>query len=69
MTKIKNFRIHLRSREIARTLRNRIKSVIAFDMFFHTEHHLYPRVPTCHLVELAERLDAAVPEVRELEVY
>src|SRR5579862_9451964 len=43
-----------RSHFIARTLRNRLKSVIAFDMFFHLEHHLFPRVPTCHLSTLAQ---------------
>lgn len=54
---------------IARTLRNRVKSVIAFDMFYHVEHHLYPRVPTCHLADLSVRLDEAVPEASELQVY
>lgn len=54
---------------IARTIRHRAKSIIVFDMFFHTEHHLYPRVPTCHLTTLAERLDQAVPEIKEMQVY
>lgn len=33
-------------------------------MFFHAKHHLFPAVPTCHLAELAARLDAAAPELR-----
>lgn len=58
-----------RSHFIARTLRNRLKSLIAFDMFFHLEHHLFPKVPTCHLHLLAERLDAAAPELSQKQVY
>lgn len=54
---------------IARTLRSRAKSVIAFDMFFHVEHHLYPKVPTCHLYELSKRLDEAAPELQTMQVY
>jgi fatty acid desaturase len=57
------------SREIARTLRNRLKSTIAFDMFFHVEHHLFPRVPTCRLPELARRLDQVAPELSRKQVY
>jgi fatty acid desaturase len=58
-----------RSQYIARTLRNRFKSLVAFDMFFHVEHHLYPRVPTCHLARLAERLDQAAPELKQKQVF
>ncbi len=54
---------------IARTLRNRLKSVIAFDMFYHVEHHLFPKVPTCHLAALAERLDRTAPEAVHMQVY
>ncbi len=54
---------------IARTLRHKLKSIIVFDMFFHIEHHLFPRVPTCHLGTLADRLDAAAPEVVRLKVF
>lgn len=56
-------------RRIARTLRNPLKSVIVFDMFFHVEHHLFPKVPTCHLAKLAERIDRVAPELHELQVY
>jgi fatty acid desaturase len=58
-----------RSHFIARTLRSPIKSVIAFDMFFHVEHHLFPSVPTCHLNELSRRLDEAAPELAKMQVY
>jgi fatty acid desaturase len=58
-----------RSHFIARTLRNPIKSFIAFDMFYHLEHHLYPKVPTCHLSRLAKRLDQAAPELKEMQVF
>lgn len=40
----------------------------AFHMFFHVEHHLYPRVPTCHLPRLAARLDRAAPELQTWRV-
>lgn len=43
----------------ARTLRSVWKNALCYQMFFHIEHHLYPQVPTCHLTELAKRLDAA----------
>jgi len=58
-----------REHYIARTLRNPLKSLIAFDMFYHVEHHLYPKVPTCHLAQLSERLDEAAPELAKMQVY
>lgn len=58
-----------RSHFIARTLRSPVKSFIAFDMFFHVEHHLYPKVPTCHLSRLSKRLDKAAPELSEMQVF
>ncbi|MFN3652124.1 MAG: fatty acid desaturase [Armatimonadota bacterium] len=54
---------------IARTIRNPIKSLIVFDMFYHLEHHLYPKVPTCKLSKLAKRLDQAAPELSQKQVY
>ncbi|MEO0917153.1 MAG: fatty acid desaturase [Pseudomonadota bacterium] len=33
----------------------------AYLMFYHREHHLYPRVPVSRLPVLAERLDRGVP--------
>jgi fatty acid desaturase len=38
-------------------------------MFFHVEHHLFPRVPTRRLAILARRLDAASPERRHELVF
>jgi fatty acid desaturase len=58
-----------RSHFIARTLRNPLKSLIVFDMFYHLEHHLFPKVPTCHLGKLSKRLDAAAPELQEKQVW
>lgn len=34
---------------------------LAYLMFYHREHHLFPRVPVSRLPELARRLDARVP--------
>jgi fatty acid desaturase len=56
-------------RDIARTLRNPLKSAVAFDMFYHVEHHLFPKVPTRHLPELARRLDRVAPELGSKQVY
>jgi fatty acid desaturase len=54
-----------RTHYLARTLRNRLKNAITFDMFPHIEHHLFPAVPTCHLAELWMRLDVAAPELKQ----
>lgn len=43
----------------SRTLRSKWLSLLAYNMLFHLEHHAYPAVPTCHLPELADRLDRA----------
>jgi fatty acid desaturase len=58
-----------RTHYIARTLRNRVKNQISFNMFRHIEHHLFPRVPTCHLPELSRRIDDAAPELRSKLVF
>lgn len=58
-----------RTHHLARTLRNRIKNAITFDMFRHIEHHLFPAVPTCHLTELSDRLDAVAPELKQKIVF
>jgi fatty acid desaturase len=58
-----------RTHYIARTLRNRVKNGISFNMFRHIEHHLFPRVPTCHLPELSRRIDAAAPELKRKIVF
>ena len=44
----------------ARTIRDPLRSIITFNMFFHLEHHLFPQIPTAHLPVLANRLDGAV---------
>ena len=41
----------------ARTSRLKWLNRLVYGMFYHLEHHLYPRVPTCHLHTLARRLD------------
>ncbi len=53
----------------SRTLLHPLKSAVVFDMFHHLEHHLYPRVPTCRLPRLAERLDRTVPDLARKEVF
>jgi fatty acid desaturase len=58
-----------RTHHLARTLRNRVKNAVTFDMFRHIEHHLFPAVPTCHLAELSARLDVAAPELKEKIVF
>jgi fatty acid desaturase len=57
-----------RSHFIGRTIRGRLKSVVTYNMFYHVEHHLYPKVPTCHLHTLAKRLDQAAPELQSRRV-
>lgn len=34
---------------------------LAYLMFYHREHHLFPKVPVSHLPKLAQRLDDTVP--------
>ncbi|MFZ3214734.1 MAG: fatty acid desaturase [Candidatus Acidiferrales bacterium] len=58
-----------RTHYIARTLRNKIKNGITFNMFLHIEHHLFPRVPTCHLPELSRRVDRVAPELKSRIVF
>jgi fatty acid desaturase len=58
-----------RSHHIARTLRGRLKNALSFSMFYHLEHHLFPRVPTCRLHLLGRRLDVAAPELRQMQVF
>ena len=58
-----------RTHYLARTLRNKIKNRVSFNMFLHLEHHLFPRVPTCHLPELSMRIDQAAPELKKKLVF
>lgn len=54
---------------IARSIRNPIKATLAYNMFYHFEHHAFPAVPTCKLPELARRVDAALPNLGLKHVY
>ena len=54
---------------IARTIRNRFKAFITYNMFYHFEHHTFPSVPTCKLPVLARRLDASVTQLQLTHVY
>lgn len=51
-----------------RTQRGRWVNRLFYNMFLHTEHHLYPAVPTCKLHLLADRLDAAERRYRDWQV-
>ena len=55
--------------DIARTIRNPYKAFVTYNMFYHLEHHLFPSVPTCHLPELAKRLDCAAPDLKSKQVF
>lgn len=52
----------------ARTQRGRWVNLLFYGMFYHTEHHLFPAVPTCRLGKLAKRLDEAAPIFSALQV-
>lgn len=54
---------------VARTQRGWLKNFVSYNMFYHLEHHLFPNVPTCHLPELARRLDRVAPNVRRKTVF
>lgn len=53
----------------ARTLSNRWKNRLTYNMFFHLEHHLFPGVPTIKLPLLAERIKEQLPELKPKEVF
>lgn len=52
----------------SRTIRNPVLSLLTYNMFLHMEHHLFPRVPTCKLATLANRIDEVAPELNEKKV-
>jgi len=58
-----------RSHALARTMHSRIKNLLSLNMFLHIEHHLFPRVPTCHLPELSRRIDRVAPDLRSKIVF
>jgi len=53
---------------IARTQRGHWVNRLSYGMFYHSEHHLFPLVPTCHLGTLAERIDRASSEFADQQV-
>jgi fatty acid desaturase len=53
----------------SRSIRNRFKAAVTYNMFYHFEHHAFPAVPTCKLPELARRLDAAQPALDLKRVF
>jgi fatty acid desaturase len=53
----------------ARTQRGWLKNFVSYDMFYHVEHHLFPRIPQKNLPIIAKRLDAALPELTQKRVY
>jgi len=56
-------------KHIARTIRNKLKAKLTFNIFYHLEHHLFPAVPTCHLHLVAKRMDVASPNLIKKEVF
>jgi fatty acid desaturase len=55
------------SRTFARTERG-WRNTLFLGMFYHLEHHLFPRVPTPHLRRLAARLDRVRPDLARTRV-
>ncbi len=56
------------SHNFGRTQRGKWQNILTFNMFLHAEHHLFPGVPTCHLDELAGRIDKVTPEIKSQNV-
>lgn len=48
-------------KHVHRTVRNRLKATLTYNMFYHLEHHLFPAVPTCKLPILSQRIDDLSP--------
>jgi fatty acid desaturase len=53
----------------ARTLSNKWKNKLTYNMFFHLEHHLFPGVPTIKLPELSDRIKKELPDIKPKEVF
>jgi len=53
----------------SRTIRNRFKSFITYNMLYHYEHHLFPALSTCKLAAVAKRLDQAYPNLPLKQVF
>lgn len=54
--------------QFARTERVGWRNKLSFSMFYHLEHHLFPAVPTIKLPELADRIDATLPDMEKKKV-
>lgn len=54
---------------VARTIRNHLKALVTYNMFYRFEHHTFPAVPTRNLPVLAQRLDAAFPQLQLPKAY
>ena len=53
----------------SRTSRRKILNFFTYNMFYHTEHHLFPAVPAIKLPLLANRLDEKFPQYKEKAVF
>jgi fatty acid desaturase len=53
----------------ARSISPRWKNFLTYNMFYHIEHHLFPKVPTIHLPILAKRLKEKLPDIEVKEVF
>lgn len=53
----------------ARTLSNKWKNRLTYNMFYHLEHHLFPKVPTIKLPQLSKRIREELPDIRPKEVF
>ncbi|MGB0521555.1 MAG: fatty acid desaturase family protein [Flammeovirgaceae bacterium] len=53
----------------SRTLRGGWKNFLTYHMFYHMEHHLFPKVPTINLPKLAQRIDQEIPELKKKQVF
>ena len=53
----------------ARTQRGWLKNLMSYNMFYHLEHHLFPKVPVSKMRELARRLDSAAARIGVKPAY
>jgi fatty acid desaturase len=53
----------------ARTLSNKWKNIFTYNMFYHLEHHLFPKVPTIKLPELSKRIKEKLPDIQPKQVF
>lgn len=53
----------------ARSVSTKWKNIFTYNMFYHLEHHLFPKVPTIKLPELARRIREEMPDLKAKEVF